>query len=338
MKTRNFSFDLPPELIAQHPPERRGSSRLLVLDKESGVISHSSMSEVHSFIEPGTVMVFNDSRVRKARLFAESSDGGTVELLLIRRVDRATWRTVTSKVKRQRVGKTVFLPDGVTAEIVSADGQFRDLCFSREIDDEWLDRHGHIPLPPYISRPDDTGDAERYQTVYSRLTGSVAAPTAGLHFTKEILVTLENAGVEVRFITLHIGAGTFFPIRTEHIEDHQMHEEEYEISSECAAAVNRAASDGRSILAVGTTSLRCLESASGNDGVVPGWGRTALYITPGYKFRTVSRLFTNFHTPGSTLLVLVSAFAGSESVAKAYRVAVREKYRFFSYGDAMLIR
>jgi S-adenosylmethionine:tRNA ribosyltransferase-isomerase len=338
MKTRNFSFDLPPELIAQHPPKLRGSSRLLVFENQTGAISHASIQDLHTLIQPGTVMVFNDSRVRKARLFATSSNGGKIEVLLIRLVDQATWLTVTSKAKRQRIGKKLSFPGGVTAEVVGIDGQFRNLRFSQEIDDLWLDTHGHVPLPPYISRPDDVGDAERYQTIYSRLTGSVAAPTAGLHFTKEILSALEKAGVEVHYITLHVGAGTFFPIRTEHIEDHEMHEEEYEVSSGCAAAVNRAVAEGRKILAVGTTSMRCLESASGDEGIEPGRAKTSLYITPGYTFKTVSQLFTNFHTPGSSLLVLVSAFAGSESIKKAYGVAVNENYRFFSYGDAMLIK
>ncbi|MBN1687289.1 MAG: tRNA preQ1(34) S-adenosylmethionine ribosyltransferase-isomerase QueA [Spirochaetales bacterium] len=337
MRTRNFSFDLPPELVAQHPPAQRGTSRLLVLDRETGRLAHSSMDEIDKFVEPGTVMVFNDSRVRKARLYAASDHGGTVELLLIRRVDSATWISLTSKTRRQRPGKKLHLPADVTAEVVAAEGEFRTLRFTPEIDDDWLDRHGHVPLPPYIERADIPQDAERYQTVYSRLIGSVAAPTAGLHFTAKMLAQLERAGVELCFVTLHVGAGTFFPIRSEHIEDHRMHEEIYEISDSCAKTVNRALSVGRKVLAVGTTSLRCLEAASRGAGIEPGKGRTDLYIKPGYAFKTVSQLFTNFHTPQSTLLVLVSAFAGCAEVKKAYQAAVEERYRFFSYGDAMLI-
>lgn len=338
MRTKSFSFDLPPELIAQHPPQTRGTSRLLVLNRRTDAITHASMDQITRFIEPGTVMVFNDSRVRKARLFATSENGGRVELLLIRRLDSASWLAITSKARRQKPGKKLHLPGGVIARVVSVDGEFRTLEFAPGIDDRWLDIHGHVPLPPYIDRADIPEDAERYQTVYSRITGSVAAPTAGLHFTKDTLTGLENSGVELQFITLHVGAGTFSPIRGEHIEDHTMHEEHYEVADGCADAVNRAKREGRPVLAVGTTSLRCLESASDEGGIRPGKGSTRLYITPGYEFKTVSALFTNFHTPGSTLLVLVSAFAGFSSIKKAYQEAVEEKYRFFSYGDAMLIQ
>ena len=297
MKTRVFSFDLPEELIAQHPPEKRGTSRLLILSRH----------------------------------------GGTVELLLIDRLDLLTWKVLASKTRRQRVGKQLELPGNIGAEIVSADGPFRYVRFSYEINDEWLEIHGHVPLPPYIERPDEYEDAERYQTVYSRITGSVAAPTAGLHFTEKMLAVLENAGVEMQFITLHVGAGTFFPIRSEHIEDHEMHEETYEISEECADGICRAIAADRQILAVGTTSVRCLESASEGGKLRAGKGSTDLFIKPGYRFQTVSRLFTNFHTPDSTLLVLVAAFAGIDETKRAYEAAVRKRYRFFSYGDAMLI-
>lgn len=337
MKTRDFSFELPDDLIAQHPPEVRGTSRLLVLDRGTGAIRHASMPEIVDFIDPKTVMVFNDSRVRKARIHATSRHGGLVELLLLERLDPFTWRTLTSKTRRQRIGKQLVLPGSVEAEIVSTEGAFRHIRFSREIDDAWLEKHGHVPLPPYIERPDETQDADRYQTVYARITGSVAAPTAGLHFTQAMLKDLQRAGVEMHFVTLHVGAGTFFPIRSEHIEDHEMHEESYEISEETADGINGAVSAGRPILAVGTTSVRCLESASESGRLRPGKTRTSLYIKPGYRFRTVSRLFTNFHTPDSTLLVLVSAFAGVDEIKRAYDGAVGERYRFFSYGDAMLI-
>ena len=337
MKTRDISFNLPEELIAQYPPDTRGTSRLLVLDRSTGSIRHASMRGILEFIDPETVMVFNDSRVRKARIHATSRHGGTVELLLLERLDPFTWKTLTSKTRRQRVGKQLELPGSVSAEIVSAEGSFRHIRFSREIDDTWLEIHGHVPLPPYIERPDGDHDADRYQTVYARITGSVAAPTAGLHFTEEMLKGLQRAGAEMHFVTLHVGAGTFFPIRSEHIEDHEMHEESYEISDESADGINRAVSAGRPILAVGTTSVRCLESASKGGRLLAGKGSTSLYIKPGYRFRTVTRLFTNFHTPDSTLLVLVSTFAGVDEIKRAYQSAVRERYRFFSYGDAMLI-
>ena len=338
MKTRNFSFDLPSELIAQRPTEERGLSRLLVLEKKTDTITHTAISDIDRYIDPGTVMVFNDSRVRKARLYASTEGGGRVELLLIRQSAPDIWTALTSKTRRQRVGRKLTLPGGVTAVVAGVNGQFRELLFSAAIDDSWLDQFGHVPLPPYIDRPDDIDDTERYQTVYSRDFGSVAAPTAGLHFTDSTLNKLKRNGVEVHFITLHVGAGTFFPIRAEHIEDHVMHEEEYEIPTRCASAINKAVEEGREILAVGTTSLRSLESASGKDGIRPGNGKTSLYIKPGYQFKTVTQLFTNFHTPESTLLVLVSAFAGKERIERAYTSAVEEKYRFFSYGDAMLIR
>jgi S-adenosylmethionine:tRNA ribosyltransferase-isomerase len=337
MKTRNFSFDLPEELIAQHPPEKRGTSRLLVLDRHDGTITHSSMSDIHRYIAPGSTMVFNDSKVRKARLFARSKHGGTVELLLLKTSDGVTWETLTSKARRQRIGKELNLPGGVRGVVTGTRDELRIIRFSREITDEWLDMYGHVPLPPYIQRPDDTVDAARYQTVYAGRTGSVAAPTAGLHFTEELMTGLRQNGVNLQFITLHVGAGTFFPIRSEDIEDHRMHVEEFEISKSCAANLNRALADGRDIIGVGTTSVRCLESAVVDGKVKAGRGSTDLYIRPGYRFAAVKRLVTNFHTPGSTLLVLVSAFAGTDLIRSAYAEAVKERYRFFSYGDAMLI-
>jgi S-adenosylmethionine:tRNA ribosyltransferase-isomerase len=337
MKTKDFSFDLPEGLIAQHPPARRGTSRLLVLGRNDGTIKHSSMKHVYEFVEPGSIMVFNNSRVRKARVYARSRHGGAIELLLIKDLGNATWKVLTSKTRKQRVGKELELPDGLLGTVVGEDGPFRRVLFSREVTDEWLEVYGHVPLPPYIDRPDGVPDSERYQTVYAQPVGSVAAPTAGLHFTEEILTGLSSRGIDIRFVTLHVGAGTFFPIRSEEIDDHEMHEEEYEISQECAADLNRAAADGRKIIAVGTTSVRCLESAYSGGEIQPGRGATRLFVRPGYRFRTVGGLFTNFHTPGSTLLVLVSAFAGVAHIRNAYEEAVAQSYKFFSYGDAMLI-
>lgn len=338
MLTTDFSFNLPEELIAQHPAAERGSSRLLVLDRQSGAVSHSSVRELTSFVPAGTVMVFNDSRVRRARLFATTAGGGKVEVLLLRREGDLLWAALTTRMAKLMPGKRVTLPDGIEAEVIEARPDERLFRFSREIDDDYLERNGHLPLPPYIRRADVPADAERYQTVYAREHGSAAAPTAGLHFTPGILDDLRLAGVDIRFVTLHVGLGTFLPVRAGSIEDHRMHFEEYTVPDETANAVNTAKRDGRPVLAVGTTSVRTLESAWTTDGLKSGSGATNIFMYPGYAFKVVDAMFTNFHTPESTLLMLVSAFAGRERILAAYQEAVRERYRFFSYGDAMLIR
>ncbi|HRW23571.1 MAG TPA: tRNA preQ1(34) S-adenosylmethionine ribosyltransferase-isomerase QueA [Spirochaetia bacterium] len=338
MRTTDFSFRLPEELIAQTPSERRGESRLLVLDRGSGGLTHSAVRDIAEFVPSGAVMVFNDSRVRRARLYAETPAGGKVELLLLRREGPALWAALTTRMAKLTPGKRLELPEGVEAEVVEARPDERVFRFSREIDDDYLERNGHLPLPPYIRREDAPADAERYQTVYAREHGSSAAPTAGLHFTREILAGLDAAGVELRFVTLHVGLGTFLPVRAEEIEDHRMHREEYSIPAATADAVNAAKREGRPVVAVGTTSVRTLESAWTDDGLPAASGSTNIFIYPGYRFKAVDMMFTNFHTPESTLLMLVSAFAGRERVLAAYEEAVRERYRFFSYGDAMLIR
>ncbi len=338
MLTTDFSFNLPEELIAQHPASERGSSRLLVLDRQSGEVSHSSVRELISYVPAGTVMVFNDSRVRRARLFATTAGGGKVEVLLLRREGDLLWAALTTRMAKLVPGKRVTLPEGLDAEVIESRPDERLFRFSREIDDDYLERNGHLPLPPYIRRADVPADAERYQTVYAREHGSAAAPTAGLHFTPELLDALRAAGVDIHFVTLHVGLGTFLPVRAESIEDHRMHFEEYTVPEETANAVNTAKRDGRPVLAVGTTSVRTLESAWTSDGLQSGPGATNIFIYPGYPFKVVDAMFTNFHTPESTLLMLVSAFAGREHILAAYKEAVRERYRFFSYGDAMLIR
>ena len=294
--------------------------------------------DLASYVPRGALMVFNDSRVRRARLFATSSGGGTVEILLLRREGPALWAVMTTRMAKQTPGKTLSLPEGVVAEIVAARPDERLVRFSTEMDDDYLDRHGHLPLPPYIKRADAAVDAERYQTVYARVQGSAAAPTAGLHFTPEILASLEAAGIDIRFVTLHVGLGTFLPVRSAAIEDHRMHREEYTIPPDTALAVNKARREGRPVIAVGTTSVRTLESGWRESGLEPGSGSTAIFIYPGYRFKAVDMMFTNFHTPESTLLMLVSAFAGRDRILVAYEEAVRQRYRFFSYGDAMLIR
>lgn len=345
MLTRDYYFDLPGELIAQVPTDRRGEERLLVLDKMSGSYKDMMMKDFPSLIEPGSVMVVNNSRVRKARCYGESETGGTVEFLFLEENADHSWNAMVSKAKRQRVGRRYRFLDGEGALVEEAvivaeneDGT-RRVSFSHPLDEDFFTRCGHVPLPPYIKREDDFSDESRYQTVYASQSGSVASPTAGLHFTKELLDEVKGRGVEILPVTLHVGAGTFLPVRSEKVEDHHMHYERYTVSDETADAVNRAKAEGRPIVAVGTTSVRTLESATGEDGLVhPGWGRTNIFIYPGYRFRTVDRLLTNFHTPESTLLMLVSALAGREHIMAAYEHAIAQRYRFYSYGDAMFIR
>jgi S-adenosylmethionine:tRNA ribosyltransferase-isomerase len=340
----------------------------MVLNRENGRILHTRFEQLPSFVEPGTVMVLNRTRVINARLYATAADsGGRVEFILLRELQPGLWKTLASKARKQRPGRRYDFPGAVAAEVVEeahlppeikageqeqdraadpgftvpglAQGGFRYLRFTPPIDLEYLEKHGHVPLPPYIRRPDTLEDCERYQTVYAEEPGSAAAPTAGLHLTREMLEELENRGVKLVKLTLHVGAGTFLPIRTEEVEQHRMHEELYHIPPEGAERINAAVREKRSILAVGTTVVRALESASSREGsgVRPGTRGTSLFIYPGYRFKVVSRLLTNFHTPRSSLLVLVSAFAGRDRILRAYDTAVREGYRFFSYGDAMLI-
>ncbi|GAB1482738.1 tRNA preQ1(34) S-adenosylmethionine ribosyltransferase-isomerase QueA [Treponema sp.] len=338
METTDFSFDLPEELIAQFPSSSRGASRLLCMDRNSGKLEHKMVSELSEILESGSLLVFNDSKVRKARLFGHSlNTGAEAEFLLLDHLGEGRWKAMAKRAKRRRVGSRYSF-DGVEAEIEAEDGEFRLLAFDTIIDDAWLDLHGHIPLPPYIKREDELADSERYQTVYARPVGSSAAPTAGLHFTEGLLQKLQEKGVETAFVTLHVGLGTFLPVREAQIEDHPMHEEAYTISEEAASQVERAKKEKRPVIAVGTTSVRTLESAWKEGKLERGKGRTSIFIYPGYRFKVIDRLFTNFHTPESTLLMLVSAFAGREAILAAYQEAVTERYRFFSYGDAMYIR
>jgi S-adenosylmethionine:tRNA ribosyltransferase-isomerase len=354
MKRTDFFFDLPGELIAQYPPEERGQSRLLVLNRAARTWSHHQAAELPALLEPGSLLVFNNSRVRKARLFAVSkSHGGRAEFLLVKKIDAGTWKAFVKRSRRRRPGsRYVFTGPGgeeiAEAEITGVDGEFRILRFDRPITEDWLETWGHIPLPPYIKRQDTPADSERYQTVYSQSPDSgggsfmasdrsAAAPTAGLHFTPELLERLAGAGMETAFITLHVGLGTFLPVRAEHIEDHVMHEESFSIDEKAAAKIERAKAAGRKIIAVGTTSVRTLESAWDGSVVRRGEGSTSIFIYPGCRFNMVDALFTNFHTPESTLLMLVSAFAGREFIMDAYAEAIRQGYRFFSYGDAMLL-
>ncbi len=341
MQTSLFSFDLPEELIAQEPPQVRGTSRLMLMDRRgSGRPSHMSVSDLPSLINPGTLMVFNDTRVRKARIFARNSDtGGRGEFLFLNPTSEDEWDCIVDKAKKKRIGQIWLFPGEITGTITgSPAGDRRTVCLNPIPSESWFEDHGHIPLPPYVRRPDNPEDAERYQTVYARNTGSAAAPTAGLHFTTEIIGALKDNGVETAWVTLQVGPGTFAPVRAENIKDHPMHIEKYSVPQETSDRVASARREGRNVLAVGTTAVRTLEASWNGSEPVTGEGSTDLFIYPGYEFRAVDQLFTNFHTPNSSLLMLVSAFCGRERLLKSYEDAVKERYRFFSYGDAMLIR
>ena len=337
MKTSDFSFDLPNELIAQYPPEVRGTSRMMVLDRTAGTYLDRNIKDIVDYFGPDDVMVVNNTRVRKARLYGTSPTGGKVEFFLLHPLDTRCWSVICKKSRKQTVGKTYDFPGGITGAIVQDDGDSKVLEFSVSIDDTYLDANAHVPLPPYIKRSDEEADSERYQTIYAKELGSVAAPTAGLHFTDEILDKIRSKGTQILEVTLHVGAGTFFPVRTENIEDHKMHTEAYTIPQDVADALNKAKAAGKKITAVGTTSMRTLESACSGGLIPAGSSSTSIFIYPGYQFKFVDRLFTNFHTPESTLLMLVSAFAGLDLIMRAYKHAVEERYRFFSYGDCMII-
>jgi S-adenosylmethionine:tRNA ribosyltransferase-isomerase len=344
MKTKEFSFDLPEQLIAQFPADKRGESRLLVLDKRTGTFDDSHISHIADYLEPGSVMVVNNSKVRKARVYAESETGGKVEFLFLHELPDHTWTAMVTKSKKQRIGKQYRFSNAEgelwTAQIIAENEDGKIIRFSQPINEHFFSTCGHVPLPPYIKRDDTFSDESRYQTVYAKDFGSVAAPTAGLHFTEEILDKIKERGIFICPVTLHVGPGTFLPVRTEELEDHPMHLEHYEIPNESASLINKAKREGRKIIAVGTTSVRTLESAfnSTTNSLPPGEGSTRLFILPPYEFKIVDQLLTNFHTPESTLLVLVSAFAGKQHIMNAYGHAVDQGYRFFSYGDAMLIR
>lgn len=333
--TSDFDYELPSELIAQAPPTQRDGGRLLCLPRREGGPTHRRILELPDLIPTGALLVVNDSRVIPARLAARRPTGGKVEVMLLEALVAPRWRAMLRSSKGPKLGETLELLDarGEVAgplEIVTEPAAGR--C-EVALDAALIARCGAMPLPPYIRRPADAADAERYQTVYARAEGSVAAPTAGLHFTPTLLAALEERGIERAAVTLHVGPGTFVPVRVDDPNDHQMEEERYDVSEVTAEAIAAAKAEGRPVLAVGTTAVRTLESSAGQAGV----GRTSLFIRPGYRFQVVDALLTNFHLPCSTLLMLVSAFAGRERVLAAYREAVAQRYRFYSYGDAMLL-
>ncbi|NLA86342.1 MAG: tRNA preQ1(34) S-adenosylmethionine ribosyltransferase-isomerase QueA [Clostridiales bacterium] len=339
MKKSDFFYALPPELIAQTPLHRRDDSRLMHLDRQTGEISHRCFYGLPDLLREGDCLILNDSRVLPARLFGKRSSGGAVEVVLLRDKGEGLWECLTRPGRKTRTGtRLIFGEDELTGEVVGeVEGGNRLIRFNYDgIFLETLEKLGKMPLPPYIH--EELQDSERYQTVYARASGSAAAPTAGLHFTRELLYKLKQRGVDIHYVTLHVGLGTFRPVKTENIEDHEMHAEYCEIPGATADAVNAARDEGRRVIAVGTTSCRTLESRASGDGHLCEFsGFTNAFIYPGYQFKCINGLITNFHLPESTLIMLVSALAGKENVFRAYEEAIREKYRFFSFGDAMII-
>jgi S-adenosylmethionine:tRNA ribosyltransferase-isomerase len=333
----DFDYDLPPELIAQHPSKTRSESRLLCVGPDS--IADRRFSELPQLLAPGDLLVFNDTQVIKARLFGKKETGGHIEVLIERVLSEHEALAQVHAGRAAKPDSTLRLANGLSVRVLGRVGEFYHLRFPEGASVlELLERHGSVPLPPYITHTPDAGDERRYQTVYARAPGAVAAPTAGLHFDEPLLATLARRGVEFAYVTLHVGAGTFQPVRVKNLAEHRMHGERYEIPAATVVAIERTRLRGAKIVAVGTTTVRCLEASAAAHGVaVAGSAETDLFITPGFGFRVVDRLITNFHLPRSTLLVLVSAFAGIEPIRRAYRHAIEQRYRFYSYGDAMLV-
>ena len=336
MRASDFDYELPPELIAQHPPATRGASRLLHLDGNTGSIDDLQFADIASLLRAGDLLVVNDTRVIKARLRGRKDSGGEVEVLVERVLDAQRALAMVRASKTPRAGRFLEFGGGVRAEVLGRNEEFFELRFDSGVLDV-LAAQGEVPLPPYIEHVPGAQDEARYQTVYARAPGAVAAPTAGLHFDEAMLATLEAKGVARATLTLHVGAGTFQPVRVDEVSGHVMHSEWYSIPEATVDAVARARSAKGRVIAVGTTALRALESAAADGTLRAGSAETRLFVVPGYRFRVVDRLVTNFHLPRSTLLMLVSAFAGSDNIRRAYRHAVAQRYRFFSYGDAMLL-
>ncbi len=341
LKKSDFYFDLPQELIAQDPLEDRSASRLLVLDRETGEVEHHTFREIINYVRPGDCLVLNNTKVIPARLMGVKEDtGAAIEVLLLKRRENDIWETLVKPGKKARPGTKLVFGDGcLRAEVLEVVEEGNRLIrFSYEgIFEEVLDRLGEMPLPPYITHK--LQDKNRYQTVYAKYEGSAAAPTAGLHFTEALLQDIREMGVETAFVTLHVGLGTFRPVKADHLSEHHMHSEHYQVTQETADLINRTKENGGRVICVGTTSCRTVESAADESGrVQAGCGDTDIFIYPGYRFKVLDCLITNFHLPESTLVMLVSALAGRENVLAAYQKAVEEKYRFFSFGDAMLIQ
>lgn len=337
-KKSDFYYDLPPEQIAQTPAEPRDSSRLFVYDRATDKVEHRIFRDITDYLKAGDVLVINNTKVLPARLYANTEHGGLIEILLLKRLERDKWEVLAKPGRKCAVGKSFKIGDKLsfTVEGITDSGE-KIINFSYDgVFENILEEVGSMPLPPYIK--EKLKDKDRYQTVYAKTDGSAAAPTAGLHFTPELLEKIRSMGVEIVEVLLHVGLGTFRPVKEDIITDHKMHGEYYEVSEQAAAALNRAKAEGRRIIAVGTTSVRTLESATGEDGVVrAGSGETYIFIYPPYKFKCVDALITNFHLPESTLIMLVAALVGREKILSLYKTAVDEGYRFFSFGDAMMI-
>lgn len=340
MKTSDFYYELPQELIAQDPLEDRSSSRMMVLNKNNGRVSHKRFSDITQYLKKGDCLVLNNTKVIPARLLGVKEDtGAAVEVFLLKRLDVNTWETLVKPGKKLKPGARVVFGDGLLRCEIKDVVQEGNRIVSFEFDGIWeevLDKLGEMPLPPYITHK--LQDKNRYQTVYAKFEGSAAAPTAGLHFTKELLKQIEDMGVDIAYVTLHVGLGTFRPVKVDDVTDHHMHSEYYIVDQDAADKINRAKAKGNRVICVGTTSCRTIESAADENGHInPMEGDTSIFIYPGYKFKLLDCLITNFHLPESTLIMLVSALAGKENVLNAYEEAVNERYRFFSFGDAMFI-
>jgi S-adenosylmethionine:tRNA ribosyltransferase-isomerase len=338
MRTNDFDFYLPEELIAQFPTKTRSESRLLRLNGESGLIEDQLFREIPQFLESGDLLVFNNTKVIKARLHGKKETGGEIEALIERVIDDHHVLAHIRSSKSPKSGAKLIFCDKFEAEVLDRDDDLFRLKINHSLPIlELLNLHGSLPLPPYIHHQAGEFDEERYQTVYAQIPGAVAAPTAGLHFDNDILNALKSKGINIAYLTLHVGAGTFQPVRVDDIADHKMHSELFHIPEETVSLILETQSKGKKVTAVGTTALRALESAAKLESLKAGSGETDIFITPGYQFQIVDRLLTNFHLPKSTLMMLVSAFAGIENIKRAYQFAIHQKYRFFSYGDAMLI-
>ncbi|MDX3773081.1 tRNA preQ1(34) S-adenosylmethionine ribosyltransferase-isomerase QueA [Chromatiaceae bacterium AAb-1] len=340
MRVADFSFDLPEQLIARFPQPERSGSRLLAMQRQSGELGHYIFRDIAQMIQPDDLLVFNNTRVIPARLFGQKMSGGKVEVLAERMLDDKRFLAHIRSSKAPKVGSRLLLEGDAEVEMLQRHGELFELQLcSDETVLGMLERLGHMPLPPYIDRPDTEEDKARYQTVYNQKPGAVAAPTAGLHFDQPLLDALQQKGVEFAFVTLHVGAGTFQPVRVDNVLEHKMHAEYIEVPPEVVAAVQACKARGGRVIAVGTTSVRSLESAAqqGAGKLIPYYGDTQIFIYPGYQFNVIDALITNFHLPESTLIMLVSAFSSRENVMNAYQAAIKEQYRFFSYGDAMFI-
>lgn len=341
MRTQDFDFYLPQTLIAQHPTPNRTASRLLELSGKSGELADKQFTDLPQLLHPGDCLIFNDTRVIKARMFGHKATGGAIEILVERiTASQEAWAHIKAS-RAPTPGSLIQLGSrdiSFEAEVLGRDDDLFHLRFlNKQNVFEILEKIGHLPLPPYITHNADAQDETRYQTVYAKHAGAVAAPTAGLHFDKQMLTALQAMGVNIAFVTLHVGAGTFQPVRVENIAEHKMHSEWFTVPQATVDCITQAKQTGKSVIAVGTTSLRALESAARNGPLAATSGETDIFITPGYQFRVIDKLITNFHLPKSTLLMLVSAFAGMENIRHAYQHAIQQQYRFFSYGDAMLI-